>query len=633
MKKILITSGLIILVFFQSISQKYEYNADLINVKKDRIKVELSCPEINKNTITFHFPKSIPGTYVELNYGEFIQNLKAFKKNGEELDVAKSDKNTYIIQDAKQLEIITYLVNDTWDSKKGKHLFKMAGTKFDKDEMFMLNNGGVFGYFEGMEDFLFKINFTKPDHFYAATSQNYTETDNKLTIEFENYYKLIDCPILFAEADTVTFKISNANITIACYNEAGTKVAHHFKKQIYDHLNAVNDFVGGKLPVNNYTFFFYLRDFTNASEMIYNEKVTILKLITKILLKHGVPNPGALEHSNSSLYILLNLGKPETFLKLSHKLAIHEFMHIYTPINLHSELIGNMNYANPEFSKHLWLYEGITEYFSALIKLQGGLVSNKDFFDDFLRPNIAKAYYFPKDMSFAEMSTNILDSPYKEQYHQVYKRGPVLAMLLDFEIMKLTNGEKTLKDVVLTFSAKYGQNKSFDEDGFIDEFVAEVHPDLHEFFDNYILGTTPLDFKNGFETVGIIYKDSIKEKVPISIYQEGFGVKHAINSMGLITINSVHKNSIFMQADKIDEDIFGTYCKKPFVKDNGNFIDEGSSIDLPIIRDGNKIDITLTPEFEEKYFFYKIIIPDKKTQEQQKLYNMWTGHTQTNKKE
>ncbi len=79
------------------------------------------------------------------------------------------------------------------------------------------------------------------------------------------------------------------------------------------------------------------------------------------------------------------------------------------------------------------------------------------------------------------MSENVFNKPYKELYPQVYTRGAVMVMLLDFEIMRLTEGNKTLKNVIFELSKKYGENKSFEENNFIEEFVAMVHPDLQFF--------------------------------------------------------------------------------------------------------------------------------------------------------
>ena len=155
--------------------------------------------------------------------------------------------------------------------------------------------------------------------------------------------------------------------------------------------------------------------------------------------------------------------------------AIHEFMHIYAPLSLHSVDIGNFDYVNPKMSKHLWLYEGVTEYFATIIEMQGNLETIESTLEHNLKSKIVSALTYPDSISFTKMSENVFNSPYKELYGQVYERGAVMAMLLDFEIMRLTNGEKTLKSVVFELAKIYGKDKSFQEEEIIPVFVSLVH--------------------------------------------------------------------------------------------------------------------------------------------------------------
>jgi predicted metalloprotease with PDZ domain len=48
----------------------------------------------------------------------------------------------------------------------------------------------------------------------------------------------------------------------------------------------------------------------------------------------------------------------------------HEFFHIVTPLSIHSKEIQYFDY-NTKMSEHLWMYEGVTEYFANLSKSIG----------------------------------------------------------------------------------------------------------------------------------------------------------------------------------------------------------------------------------------------------------------------
>ena len=61
----------------------------------------------------------------------------------------------------------------------------------------------------------------------------------------------------------------------------------------------------------------------------------------------------------------------------------HEFFHIVTPLSVHSEDVHYFDYNAPTFSKHLWMYEGVTEYFATLFQV------NQDHFESDLRNVLA----------------------------------------------------------------------------------------------------------------------------------------------------------------------------------------------------------------------------------------------------
>lgn len=134
------------LVFIHA--QTYQYKLDLNQSNEDKVKVELQCPAITTNTIQFHFPMTVPGTYAVLDYGRYIENLVAKDKDGKVLIVKKKGNNDFEIANANQLSTLSYWVNDSWDAdtKKNK-VFEPAGTNIQKDKNFVLNAGGWFGFF------------------------------------------------------------------------------------------------------------------------------------------------------------------------------------------------------------------------------------------------------------------------------------------------------------------------------------------------------------------------------------------------------------------------------------------------------------------------------------------------------
>jgi predicted metalloprotease with PDZ domain len=408
---------------------------------------------------------------------------------------------------------------------KKNHIFEPVATNFVKGKHFLFNNGGIFGFFEGEEADPIEIKIAKPAQLYGATSLPQTvNSSGQQNFKAKSYHQLIDSPIMFSVPDTAQFYVGKTKVTISVYDVNGVPRAKHFYEVLKRDMAAIDAFLPD-LPVDNYTFLIYVDDF----EEIGNAMTGKMGLIQKVKLAMRLKNIGlgALEHGNSSTYYLADFGSGLSDVKevsldnqLSGGVAIHEFMHILTPLGLHSERIGNFNYTNPLMSKHLWLYEGVTEYFANLIKYKGGDISPDEYLKE-MESKLVQGLDFPvTEMSFTEMSEKVLEKKFHKQYGQVYARGAVLGMLLDAEIQRLTTGQKSLIDVLLALNSRYGKDKSFKEETFISELVNEVHPELQNFFTLYVEGKNQWKPNDQLNYLGIKYHDTLQEPGILSPFNE-----------------------------------------------------------------------------------------------------------------
>jgi predicted metalloprotease with PDZ domain len=623
MKKLILTYLLIIstiLVF----CQKYEYSINLVNVKNDKLQVHLNCHFIQDDVVLFHFPAVIPGHYHQIDYGQFISKLQAFDAENNKLKVNQTSANTFEIFEAKSLSKITYLVDDTWDHKTGKKIHAASGTNFEQGKNFIFNNGGIFGYFSDYENIPFELTFQKPDNFCGMTSMK--SVSNLMDTEIfyaNNYHELVDSPILFSLPDTASYKTGKTLYTVGVYAESGKKIASEVLKEIIPSLEAINAFTNNTLPSNNYTFLIYLKDATEFRDAIYGSDKLTFKQKIKLMKSSGV---GALEHKNSSMYYYVDAGKPESYLYYIKRTITHEVLHAYTPLNLRSNLVADFDYINPEMSQHLWLYEGVTDYLSWMLKVQNNLIDLGEFLGNELRGKMFESNRFQNEIPFTEWSSRILEEEFTHQFQQVYFRGTVTAMMLDFEIMRLTKGEKNLKNVIFQLCEKYGKDNPFDETDIFTEITNLVHSDLMLFFDKYVKGTEKLDYKNGFDVVGINFQRKIEGEIPSSILSKGYGVDFVVERVRMYTIEKVQPNSIFQVGDKIRYTDFGEDCLKPFIASNGEFVKEGTLVSLPIIRNGKELNLKIKTETTQGHYYYKLSRMKDMNKEQNKYLSLWTLH-------
>lgn len=509
--KVLLLAALVLSVPLSGFSQTkdekpYQYTVDLTNVVDDKLHVELVPPALDGKGVIFYFPKVVPGTYAIADYGRYVTNLKAYDRKGKLLPVEKKDDNTWLIKKANKVSKIDYWIDDTWDTAtKGPEIFWPAGTNIEDKTNFVINSGGFFGYFKGLTEPDFQINVIRSKDLYGSTGLIPVESGAPLkTITTEkspdpgkvvdvyratDYDQLIDSPLMYAKPDTAVIHVANTEVLIGSYSPNKEITAKEIAASIREVLMAQKEFLGGKLPVDKYAFIFYFTD--------------------KPILSYG-----ALEHSYSSFYYMPEMTIKQMVEQL-REFAAHEFFHIVTPLTVHSEQIANFDFNDPKMSKHLWLYEGLTEYHAGLVQVQYGLMSLDEFIQ-FIRERMLTSDQFKNDVPFTDISKYTLDK-YHDQYYNVYQKGALIGLCLDLRLRKLSGGKFGTRDLLLKLSEKFGKEKAFPDDKLFDIITEMTYPEIGEFFKRYVSGkgneldssatrkVEPLPFEEVFDDVGIIY--------------------------------------------------------------------------------------------------------------------------------
>ena len=213
-----------------------QVSMDLNKVANDQILVEVNPGAFSKDAVSFMIPKTVPGTYSTDNYGKYIEGLKAFDYEGNEMTVSKTDENTWNITNGKTLDKITYYVNDTFDSEgeQEEPVFSPAGTNIEADKNFMLNLHGFVGYFEGFKEVAYTLNITVPSGLSATTSlpkmSGPNTTPNLDVFTAGRYFEVIDNPILYAKPNTETFQINDIQVTLSVYSPNSVYTAASLKE-------------------------------------------------------------------------------------------------------------------------------------------------------------------------------------------------------------------------------------------------------------------------------------------------------------------------------------------------------------------------------------------------------------------
>lgn len=474
---------------------------DLVNVTDDKVNVSVDPGVFTSDDVTFYIPETVPGTYSIDNYGQYIEGFKALDYDGKELPVTKSDENTWNISNGKNLDKVVYLVNDTFDTEniKKDHVFSPAGTNILKGKNFMLNLHGFVGYFKGMTEVPYQLSISSPSNLIPTTSMSRAMEGKKTpgtdVFSASRYFEITDNPIMYAAPDTTSFQLKDIKVTLGVYSPNKLYDALDFKPSMEKMMQAQKAFLGATNGTKSYDIILYLANFA----------------------KDDATGFGALEHHKSTVVVFPEQMDKDRLEEAMIDVVSHEFFHTLTPLNVHSKEIQYFDYNNPKMSEHLWMYEGTTEYFANLFQITEGLIDEKEFYKRMM-DKINNSKQYDDTMSFTKMSKNVLVEPYKDQYPNVYEKGALISMALDIRLRELSQGEKGILWMMKELAKKYDDKTPFDDDQLIPEIVSMTYPEVQDFFDTYVTGTTPIDYSRFLAKVGLAISEQDR---PTGYFMDG----------------------------------------------------------------------------------------------------------------
>lgn len=571
----------------------------------DELRVRVYPPDLFSG-FEFVVPQIIPGTYMKVNYAKFYSDFTAYDLRGDIMKVSKYD-NVFKVQGEQPLHFLEYTVKQSLGNKKvWNNIMPCAGTIITKKSA-LLNFQLVTGYFEGYENLPFEVEVVRPKSFFGATAiQKKILNDTTEILSTHNYGSLIDQPVLYAEPDTTSFKIDDHRFNIAVHSEDGKNSALELKSGIKKIVESISDY-SGFTSNEDYTFIFY---FVNEQR---------LKGVLKTVRVNA-----ALEHTNSSVYCDLDYPLQDTFSYYNHVVP-HEYFHTITPLSFHSNKIANFNFRKPDMSRHVWMYEGVTDYFAFLLNAK--YLSQNPKYD----LQLAIDYSLKKKrQSMTQSAANIIRKKNAISWitkmlevGNYYQKGKLIAMGLDMAIMEKTNGNRRLINVLLDLKKEY-QNTAFLEDDLKDVLIRTGIPGVEDFYDRYIVGNEIPPYNEYLNNLGYVYYPS-KSKLPSygafdirkikndTSYYVTWAKK---NSLGLKKGDSILKinhipTHIFLSSDTVYEDVI----LNPVLTD---------TLSITYRRNGSEFNVKSNPSLLKKRTSKVLEVPNV-SEEQRAYRNMFFG--------
>lgn len=447
------------------------YAIDVTDRADDQFKVTAWVSGLTAENAVYQFAATAPGTYQVMDIGRFVRGFEAFDAAGRPVPVEQVSVNQWKLGDAPRVRTLRYTIAETWDTPVDAHpVYLMCGTSIEKDHV-LINPHAVIGYPTGMQARPIRLRIRYPASWKAGTALQRDRSGAYLARDFDH---LVDSPVLLGRLTQARTRVTGVPVEIFTYSKSDKIKSAQLLGAMDDMLQAAGRFLG-KLPVDRYTFLYHFED----------------------------RPAGAWEHSLSSEYVLAESEFTDSIGRFITDIAAHEFFHVVTPLNIHSEIIEHFNFVTPVPSQHLWLYEGTTEWAAHAMQLRAGLKSPEEYLKKVVQKMQLDRTKYDSTYSLRELALTSYSDSGQTQYGNIYMRGALTAGLLDIRLLELSNGSRGLREVIAELTRRFGKHRAFPEATLVDTLVALTYPEIRDFFGRYVWGSQRLPIAEYYGKLGI----------------------------------------------------------------------------------------------------------------------------------
>jgi predicted metalloprotease with PDZ domain len=506
-KKILIGIVLLLSLSMTAKSEvKISFEISFTEPQAHYADVEMNISGVNKEYVDVKMPVWAPGSYL---VREFSKNVEGFNatSGGKALRFEKVRKNTWRIYGGNKAIRINYRVYANEVSVR---------TAFIDNTHAFLSSTGIFMYPEGYLKSPSTVNVIPFEGWSKVSTSLEPIPGKQFSYTAPNFDILFDSPLEVGNQDVFEFTAAGVRHEVAMYG-GGNYDKERLKvdmAKIVEQATAIY----GENPNKHYTF------------IVHN------------FLRGG----GGLEHLSSTV---LGASHDQYGTEKGYNgflsLVAHEYHHLWNVKRMRPVALGPFDYDNENYTTNLWIAEGFTAYYENKFMLRAGFTSPEEFVVN-LVTSLATVENTPgtRMQSAAMSSYDAWIKYYRPNENSnntgvsYYSKGEVIGMLMDLAIVHATSGTKSLDDVM---KAMYLQCKTLKR-GYTDaEFKAMVEKvsgtSFTAFWEKYINGTDPVDYKTFFGYAGLDVNNTNEGKqVPY------LGIATA-KKEGKIYITAVSRNS------------------------------------------------------------------------------------------
>lgn len=407
-------------------------------------------------------PVWTPGSYLVREYARHVQDFGVKDSAGKSLTWNKINKNTWQV-DSKGAEelVVTYRVYSNELTVRTNEL---------NDEHAFWNNAALLLFPKGQLKAPSTVKVVPFGDWKVATGlPKVAGQDN--TFRAPDFDVLYDSPFEVSNFKEISFTVQGKPHRYVITGEGNydLKALARDSAKIFEEGYKIF----GELPYDDYTIIVNLR------------------------------GGGGLEHLNSTALQWNRFGfKPAARYRAFLGLVAHEVFHLWNVKRIRPDSLGPFDYENENYTKLLWVAEGMTAYYEGILLRRAGLMSDKEVLG--ARAGIITALQARPgrfETSLEEASMDAWIKYYRQDENAVnnqisyYDKGELVNMMLDLTIRAASNGTRSSDDVLRhLYNDFYKKGRNFTPEDFQKAAEAAAGKGLDDFFAKYVRGEADIDY-------------------------------------------------------------------------------------------------------------------------------------------
>jgi predicted metalloprotease with PDZ domain len=425
--------------------------------------------------VDFVMPVWTPGSYLVREYARHVQDFAATDAGGKSLAWRKVNKNTWRVETAGAGVREVRLNYNVYANELSVRTNELH------DRHAFWNNAATLMYVDGQLAAPSNVRVVPFGDWKIATGLP-AVSGQRNTFRAENYDVLYDSPFLVSNFKTISFEVRNVPHRIIIDGE-GNYDAERMRTDVQKIVEAAVEMMGD-VPYRDYTF---------------------------QLMLHPSAG-GGLEHLNSTALIWRRYAfRPEASWDDFLSLVAHEYFHLWNVKRIRPDALGPFDYTGENYTRLLWVAEGITSYYENILSRRAGMISDKEYLTTIANA-IRSLQNTPGrlEQSIEEASFDAWIEYYRPDENTLntaisyYDKGAIVGLLLDLEIRRRSAGAKSLDDVMRYLYSEFAKkNRNYTPEDFQRAAEMAAGASLDDFFRRYVRGREELDYNAAFNAVGL----------------------------------------------------------------------------------------------------------------------------------